>query len=281
MKRMITVKKIISIILCLTFIMLPLSVSAAEYPEETLIMMGDVNLDGKVSASDARLTLRISAKLDSDENVNMLSIDTDANGKITSSDARIILRKAASLAEFSYGFDGNGLANSIKALKNKKYSLTAMFDDMNLTMVVNNDDIHILTTALNDSSDAADMDDVGILICDGQLYMTFKSKGSDVAMFVPENLYSQFEIDVNSIYEVSNIISSLMPDDFGVPTKTEVNGETMYLYSLDDGYNTEIYVDAYGTVKSIGSSDSGVIDINSISADVSDNYFDMSRFVIM
>lgn len=65
--------------------------------------LGDVNLDGKITAADARLALRISAKLENypaaDSDVFM-NADVNADGKITAADARIILRVSAGLSDF-------------------------------------------------------------------------------------------------------------------------------------------------------------------------------------
>lgn len=66
-------------------------------------MLGDVNLDGKITAADARLALRISAKLENypaaDSDV-FKNTDVNADGKITAADARIILRVSAGLSDF-------------------------------------------------------------------------------------------------------------------------------------------------------------------------------------
>lgn len=57
----------------------------------------DVNCDGNISASDARLALRASAKLEVLEGKRFTAADVDKNGKITAADARLILRKSAKL----------------------------------------------------------------------------------------------------------------------------------------------------------------------------------------
>lgn len=61
--------------------------------------IGDANGDGKITAADARLTLRIAAGLESVENLSVPYDTIDYNGdkKITAADARKILRKAAYL----------------------------------------------------------------------------------------------------------------------------------------------------------------------------------------
>ena len=60
---------------------------------------GDVNGDGKITAADARIVLRISAKLDSMENYNLPleAFDVTGDGKLTAADARKILRISAKL----------------------------------------------------------------------------------------------------------------------------------------------------------------------------------------
>lgn len=66
-------------------------------------LLGDVNLDGKVNAADARLALRIAARLerypDAGE-VAFVNNDVNGDGVLTSADARIILRVSAGLASF-------------------------------------------------------------------------------------------------------------------------------------------------------------------------------------
>ncbi|MBR5497631.1 MAG: dockerin type I repeat-containing protein, partial [Clostridia bacterium] len=57
----------------------------------------DVNSDGKITASDARLALRISANLHSPTVEERLAADYNLDGKVTASDARKILRKSANL----------------------------------------------------------------------------------------------------------------------------------------------------------------------------------------
>lgn len=64
---------------------------------------GDADFDGKVTASDARYVLRVSAKLEKPvlDNEVMEAVDITADGKITAEDARLILRIAAKLEDFS------------------------------------------------------------------------------------------------------------------------------------------------------------------------------------
>ena len=59
--------------------------------------LGDVDLDGKITSSDARLAMRYAVGLElATENAIALG-DMDADGKITSADARLILRNSVGL----------------------------------------------------------------------------------------------------------------------------------------------------------------------------------------
>lgn len=62
--------------------------------------LGDVNLDGKVNTSDARLALRGAATLETLTDQQVLAADVNKNGKVDTSDARKILRVAAKLDQF-------------------------------------------------------------------------------------------------------------------------------------------------------------------------------------
>ena len=57
----------------------------------------DVNGDGNINAADARIALRVSAKLEVLEGNRFNAADIDKDGKITAADARRILRKSAKL----------------------------------------------------------------------------------------------------------------------------------------------------------------------------------------
>lgn len=66
-------------------------------------LLGDINLDGKVTPADARLALRISARLENYPEagtVEFMNADVNGDGVITAADARIILRVTAGVASF-------------------------------------------------------------------------------------------------------------------------------------------------------------------------------------
>ena len=64
----------------------------------TTYIMGDVNLDGEITAADARLALRCSAQLEpSLTDVQLILADVDKSNVILADDARAILRVSAKL----------------------------------------------------------------------------------------------------------------------------------------------------------------------------------------
>ncbi len=85
--------KIISIFLALTL----MCSSAVLLANADSIKLGDVNSDGKVNASDARLVLRASAQIQPLTEDAKLAADVNFDKKITASDARLILRASAQI----------------------------------------------------------------------------------------------------------------------------------------------------------------------------------------
>lgn len=65
--------------------------------EPVSTVKGDVDLDGIVTAADARTILRVSAGLEALAGQALLNADIDGDGKITAADARLALRLSAGL----------------------------------------------------------------------------------------------------------------------------------------------------------------------------------------
>ena len=61
--------------------------------------LGDVTMDGRTDASDARLALRAAARLETLSPLQQKLADTDGDGLVKAGDARTILRIAAKLDE--------------------------------------------------------------------------------------------------------------------------------------------------------------------------------------
>ena len=58
---------------------------------------GDINNDGKITAADARLLLRYTAKLESLDSETLKYSDANKDGRISAADARLLLRVSAKL----------------------------------------------------------------------------------------------------------------------------------------------------------------------------------------
>lgn len=69
-------------------------------PVEPEYTLGDVNNDGRITAVDARTTLRFSASLVTLTETQQLAADVNKDGRVTATDARRILRVSASLDTF-------------------------------------------------------------------------------------------------------------------------------------------------------------------------------------
>ena len=136
--------KIVSVItlavMCLSIAVVP--VGAAAY-------YGDIDMDGNVSASDARKVLRHSAKIQLLDDSLFVRADVNLDEKITASDARLILRVAAKLDEFEEyedavidqieldeynGIRSNKLPYEVKGLKIESISYNADEDEVQLAI---------------------------------------------------------------------------------------------------------------------------------------------------
>lgn len=69
--------------------------------KKTIIVLGDVNGDSEITASDARMALRVSVSLEKINNWAMLAADFNGDTAIAASDARLILRTSVGLENTS------------------------------------------------------------------------------------------------------------------------------------------------------------------------------------
>ncbi len=74
--------------------------TTAEAPTHDKYIMGDLDGDGNISAADARIALRISAKLHNATEIQLICADVIHDEVINASDARKILRVAAKIDSF-------------------------------------------------------------------------------------------------------------------------------------------------------------------------------------
>ncbi len=98
-------KKSISLALALV-----LCISSAFILTASALIMGDINNDGQVQASDARLALRASVGLENLTADQKKAADVDSTVGVTAADARLILRASVGLEELKpkeYTFNGH------------------------------------------------------------------------------------------------------------------------------------------------------------------------------
>lgn len=86
-------------ILVLCTVMMCFLIAAVSW-SASAVLLGDVDQNGRVTAADARRTLRVAANLDQFSPEEKAIADVDFNGSITAGDARRILRVAAQLDVF-------------------------------------------------------------------------------------------------------------------------------------------------------------------------------------
>lgn len=99
-----TTSLLLAIIMCLS-IGVPAfaeEISGEEFSETTelTVRAGDVDFNGKVTASDARTILRVAAQLEIISDTAKSAADYDSDGSITALDARYTMREAAGLDPF-------------------------------------------------------------------------------------------------------------------------------------------------------------------------------------
>ena len=98
--------KISSFLLCLVLLISSFSIIAfaeegeTEGTEEPTVLLGDMDLNGKVETTDARLILRISSGMEALTDDYILMGDMNSDGYITLEDAILALRQVANVDDF-------------------------------------------------------------------------------------------------------------------------------------------------------------------------------------
>lgn len=267
----------------------------AEQKDPRLYMLGDTNLDGKVTLTDARKALRVAAKLEKTD-LPITAFDADGNGKIGLSDARIILRYAAKLQKFDYGFDKDGKPNAIAAFKTASYSLSAQMAvdgeaPMDVTIAINGNDIFMDLGELMEGTKIT-----GLLMTGGDAYAVGTlASGKKTLLFIPKESLSELGSN-DELFELSKMLTDYFANDFNdISAITLSDGSSGYRYAYYDesgytGYTVTqtgkllsvesgsvSYKNGVPTVTSISSS----IVFTAFSANVDKSYFDINNYFII
>ncbi len=306
-------KKFISLLLILIMVFTPVTAFATipEY-DASWAKMGDINLDKRITAMDARLVLRYSAKLDSGE-MDLYRSDADGNGRLTAADAREILRVAAGLSQFTYGFDGNRVPCVINTLKSGRYYLEASYDETgtgkgkktqillakdgdNIYFINKSDDV-IAPDPAEDSKMPA-IKGVGMLLIGEQMYAVMLSEDADFAIPITDALIDamgkdgdflgdDLMIDAEMLKKTSDLISEFIADDIGSPSKVTSNDEECFCYSyVKNGKQYLLYVDSMGRIMTIDCVSSqgdnlSLIEFIKVSGDRPTAYFDIDNYAVL
>lgn len=291
MKKFISV--LLTVILCFSTV-----TAFAETPliDESQSMMGDVNGNGKVTAADARIILRVSAKIDPADSISLYNTDADGNGKITASDARIVLRVSANLSEFVYGFDGNGIPCALNVLRSDEYFVNASYKEpsssttVSMSLARNGKNIYIISDDMGFDMSEIGFSECGMMLNEDKVYAIMGSDKSKVAMFIPDKMCEEMGMTKEELDEISGLLSSFIADDIGTASRDIRNGESVFCYTYAiEGYTYFLNVSTNGRLLSIdGESLSGeesiretLITFNEISADSVADYFDLNNYELI
>lgn len=301
--------------LFLAIVML-LSVSAAVFASadapDGALLRGDANGDGNITASDARIILRIAAKLDSAEKLVFAVIDVNESGDITAQDARLTLRVAAQLGAFENGAYITLPSEStttedvepttqepttaepeppvadepvdVKIIHSGTYEmvLNCTMDGSPMRMMMATDNGNLCLKLLGDES----LDGVEVLVVNGSLYAAFTlNPNSDKKALMSEEDMRLFLKDdaaeLDEMKEMLEIISHLIPEELGEPAKTTIDGEPYLLYSYElFGAQMQLYVTEEGKIGKIlmvGEYRDNEFIVESVSGTLSEDYFDLAN----
>ena len=208
--------------------------------QATAAAKGDVDGDGRVTASDARLALRASVGLESYAvgSVKYTAADYNSDGKITAEDARAILR-------ISVGLPADGGANQYDILRSGRFYMTGAY---------------IVDGTTSPMEMGVDGTTVYLAMTDGDMNIGYLVKGKDV-YFLNKN---------EKIYWKPNALEKAFLKSQGLPDATEISAEiaefgfssmpplsaatsvgtgtvngtscTVYSFRLSDGTENRVYI---------------------------------------
>ncbi len=286
MKKLISV--LLTVIMCLSTI-----TAFAKTPliDESQSMMGDANGNGKVTAADARVVLRVAAKIDPADSISLYNTDADGNGKITASDARLILRFAANLSEFVFGFDGNGVPCALNVLRSDEYYVKASYKDPSSTTVSmsiarQGENIYIISDDMGFDISEIGFSECGMMLNDDKVYALMGSGTSKVAMYIPDKMCEEMGMSKEELNEISGMLSSFIADDIGTASREIRDGESVFCYAYElEGITYLLNVATNGRLLSIDAKTSSgnetLIIFNEVSADSVEKYFDLDNYELI
>lgn len=195
--------------------------------------IGDVNNDKKITASDARLALRISAQLINATDLQIKAADTDNNGKISASDARKILRVSAKLDSFEDNSRTNNiltpLSSNLSDKKTGNISFMPLAVNSGKTISINNE--NSINTNINNIISLALGTCLSVIAVFMLIYFTrkdknFKKRALSIMISVLIVLSS-----VSGISLFKAVASNEERKSFTISETVTVDGEEVTFYS--------------------------------------------------
>ncbi len=251
-------KRLISSMLITVFLLCIMSVSSAA------AVRGDVDGNSKVTAADARLTLRCSVGLEKFNNKKTSAADMDGDGKITAADARRILRISVGLSEENAPSNDYEILRSGNFYMQGEMSSNGVYYDR-MEMAFYNG-----TTYMTSDFNGAEL---GMLIKDSSIYMIYPEKKA--ALHMSKVLLSMAGLSSDEL------LSEATPDFWAMPPLSDMQKVrtekfrntdcTVYSYNDNDGI-IEVYISGNRILRMVNYNTNmkylSDMVINSISADV-------------
>lgn len=269
-------KKII-IVLCLVLL---LAIPVSAEPDVAAPFTGDVNGDGKITATDARLTLRMATKLDKYTEADVLVADANGDGKISATDARLVLRVGARLSKLSVGFDKDGKLNAVNVLEGGKYSIIATTEEGSVTIIKNGNDYYMCGIDMDGMEMPVELQDMGFLIKDGKFYITWTTKESGSRALLDPTLLMDDLDPSEFIGDINGLIGQLVPSEVGEPTLANIDGTDYLRFPAKIGGSSAILITTVGG--KLVSLDDGfaVSEFTDLTADIPLEVFDLNNYIV-
>lgn len=270
--------------------------------------LGDLNNDGVITPTDARLALRAAAKLDVLDNDALKAADVNFDSKVTATDARLILRVAAKLDVFpnepssepdtepdskpveptepDTGVIVEVYPEIINTFLSGKYYLDGAFvegDETTALKIATNKKVVEMTAAIDDV-------DISVMSDSKNIYLKFTGK-DNVKYYLDETAISALQVKPAELgFSASKVFGGFLFTPVNrlvapILTTEEVDGEKYSVYSFEKQSGGDIVftfdsdknlvkisgVDSNGTTKQ-------AITVNSISADIPSDALTLNGF---
>lgn len=200
------------------------------------IIIGDVNGDRKVTAADARLTLRTSAKIDTFSEEQNKVADVNFDNKITAADARMILRVAAKIDSFD-----------IPESEDKPKPTMELSESEIIAYVGGSTSFYANVKGIDDYNITAEFsaDSLNCKAEDVDIKVTETTFGAFVYIDISDMVLNTRLIGANDYYEKFVVVMSLEDNDGNVLDVESVNIEIRYSDEYIKKYGSLVYLTNY------------------------------------